>query len=81
MFYNIYLVQYLVKKGADIELANRHGHTPLMIAAFKMRTDIVRFLLNHGADPCRASMKGNFPTKADVTDVICLCTTMFAVEN
>ncbi|VDP18665.1 unnamed protein product [Onchocerca flexuosa] len=63
LFYKIHLVEYLVKKGADIELANRHGHTPLMIAAFKMRTNIVRFLLKHGADPCRASIKGNFPKK------------------
>lgn len=63
MFHNSYLVQYLVKKGADIELANRHGHTPLMIAAFKMRADIVRFLLKHGADPCRTSIKGNFLTR------------------
>lgn len=69
MFSNIYLVQYLVKKGADIELANRHGHTPLMIAAFKMRADIVRFLLNHGADPCRASIKGNFVINVVIMDL------------
>lgn len=48
-----------MNKGADIELANRHGHTPLMIAAFKMRTDIVQFLLQRGADPLKSSAKGN----------------------
>ncbi|KAM3725436.1 Sex-determining protein [Dirofilaria immitis] len=70
------IVEYLVKKGADIELANRHGHTPLMIAAFKMRADIVRFLLKHGADPCRASIKGNTAmhdaAEAGSNEIVCM---------
>lgn len=56
-FFNI-LVVYLVEKGANMELPNRHGHTPLMIAAFKVRPDIARFLISHGADPSRTSIKG-----------------------
>lgn len=29
------IVKYLIEKGADLEIANRHGHTSLMIAAFR----------------------------------------------
>ena len=51
-------VQYLVEKGADMELSNRHGHTPLMIASFREKTDVVKYLLDMGADPSKASRKG-----------------------
>jgi len=51
--------QYLVEKGADVEVANRHGHTCLMIAAYKAHIAIVRYLLDRGADVKRKSLKGN----------------------
>ena len=52
-------MQYLVEKGADVEIANRHGHTCLMIAAYKAHIAIVRYLLDKGADVRRKSLKGN----------------------
>lgn len=56
------VVSYLVENGADIEIANRHGHTCLMIAAYKGHEDIVLFLLKHGARFDRRSKKGAPPS-------------------
>lgn len=53
------IVKYLVEKGADMELANRHGHTPLMIGAFRKKTEVVEYLLSKGASPLKSSYKGN----------------------
>jgi len=50
--------QYLVERGADLEIANRHGHTCLMIACYKAHLAIVRYLLDRGADVRRKSLKG-----------------------
>jgi len=50
--------QYLVEKGADVEIANRHGHTCLMIACYKGHLAIVHYLLDKGADVKRKSLKG-----------------------
>uniref|UniRef100_A0A670YQQ1 Fem-1 homolog A n=1 Tax=Pseudonaja textilis TaxID=8673 RepID=A0A670YQQ1_PSETE len=54
------VVRYLVGEcGADLEVANRHGHTCLMIACYKGHTDIARYLLERGAEVNRRSLKGN----------------------
>lgn len=44
---------------ADIEMANRHGHTNLMIASYRGHAHIVKYLLNLEADVNRKSLKGN----------------------
>lgn len=44
---------------ADIEVANRHGHTCLMIACYRGHIKIVKFLLSLNADANRKSVKGN----------------------
>jgi len=59
--------QYLVEKGADLEIANRHGHTCLMIACYKGHIAIVRYLLDKGADVKRKSLKGYYVAKFDMT--------------
>lgn len=46
---------------ADIEIANRHGHTCLMIACYKGRYKIAQYLLSLGAKVNRRSVKGNTP--------------------
>ena len=43
----------------DIEVANRHGHTCLMIACYKGHLKIARFLIDAKADVNRKSVKGN----------------------
>lgn len=44
---------------ADIEMANRHGHTCLMIACYRGHIKIAKFLLALKADANRKSVKGN----------------------
>ncbi|KFO77594.1 Protein fem-1 A, partial [Cuculus canorus] len=54
------VVRYLVgERGADLEVANRHGHTCLMISCYKGHREIARYLLEKGADVNRRSAKGN----------------------
>ncbi|KAM9254737.1 LOW QUALITY PROTEIN: protein fem-1 homolog A [Cariama cristata] len=53
------IVRYLVgERGADLEVANRHGHTCLMISCYKGHR-VARYLLEKGADVNRRSVKGN----------------------
>ena len=44
---------------ADIEAANRHGHTCLMIACYKGHFKIAKYLIDIGANVNRKSVKGN----------------------
>ncbi|XP_062814947.1 protein fem-1 homolog A [Anolis carolinensis] len=54
------IVRYLVgERGADLEVANRHGHTCLMISCYKGHAEIACYLLEQGADVNRRSVKGN----------------------
>jgi ankyrin repeat protein len=59
-----------VEKGADLEIANRHGHTCLMIACYKGHQKIVRYLLERGADVNRKSLKGT--DRTEVVNVVLL---------
>jgi ankyrin repeat protein len=43
-------VQYLVTKGANLNLTDIFGYTPLHEAAYRGHDDIAKYLLNHGAD-------------------------------
>lgn len=47
---NIEQMEYLVKLGADINIKNKQGYTPLMLAVMKSNIDMVRVLLDAGAD-------------------------------
>ena len=47
------------KLVSDIEVANRHGHTCLMIACYKGHFKIAKYLIEIGADVNRKSVKGN----------------------
>ncbi|GAV07188.1 hypothetical protein RvY_17059 [Ramazzottius varieornatus] len=53
------IVRFLVENGADLEIANRHGHTSLMIACYRGHIQIVKYLLERGASVNRKSIKGN----------------------
>lgn len=52
------VVKFLVENGADIEIANRHGHTALMIASYREKVEVVRYLLSQNARIDRTSIKG-----------------------
>ena len=47
---NIEIVEFLVKKGANVNLCDEEGKTPLMWASWAGRTEIVEFLIKNGAD-------------------------------
>ena len=54
--------KFLIRKSrslTDIEIANRHGHTCLMIACYKGHLRIAKYLIGIGADVNRKSVKGN----------------------
>ena len=44
------IVEILVRNGANIDLADILGWTPLIFAAYYRHIDIVRFLIEQGAD-------------------------------
>lgn len=44
---------------SDFEIANRHGHTCLMIVCYKGLKQIAHYLVKMGADVNRRSVKGN----------------------
>lgn len=48
---NLAVVKMLVEAGGDIDLADSKGWTPLLLAAKDGRTEILRFLLEIGANP------------------------------
>lgn len=43
-------VRHLVEKGADVDVKNKYGATPLHIASIRGNLEIAQFLLDHGAD-------------------------------
>lgn len=47
---NIEQLQFLAKNGADLNIKNSQGYTPLMLAVLKNNIDMVRALLEAGAD-------------------------------
>jgi ankyrin repeat protein len=44
------VVEYLVAKGADVNLSNKSGWTPLVYAVSLQHFETARFLIEHGAD-------------------------------
>ena len=52
------LVRHLIERGADVNIANDNGDTPLMDAAYLGRNEILEFLLASGADPDLRNKRG-----------------------
>jgi hypothetical protein len=59
------IASYLLGRGADINAVDEMnlGRTPLGIAAYYGDADLVRLLLEHGADPRVAGNNGNLPAQ------------------
>ena len=53
---NFELVKLLVSNGADVNIANNNGDTPLIDAAYLGKLENLRYLLANGAD---VSLKNN----------------------
>lgn len=56
-----YLLALAIRLGAEIDLPNKLGNTPLWIACERRWPCIVDTLLLNGADPNRRNLKGNSP--------------------
>ena len=52
------IVEFLVSRGADFNIANQYDNTCLMIAGYKGHADVVQFLLSAGALPDVAARCG-----------------------
>ncbi len=50
MYDNIEIFNFLLEKGADINIANTNKTTPLHTAVFLRKIEIVKSLIEHGAD-------------------------------
>jgi ankyrin repeat protein len=51
-------VQQLLQTGADINAARSDGVTPLFMASLKGRADVVKLLLDKGANASAANLAG-----------------------
>jgi ankyrin repeat protein len=60
----------LLKHGADINAPKLNGDTPLHAASINGHTEIVRLLLEHGADRRACYQYGQTPSDMDVKQVI-----------
>jgi hypothetical protein len=45
------LTEFLISRGADIDMPDKKGNTALIIATCCQRADKIKLLLDHGADP------------------------------
>jgi ankyrin repeat protein len=51
----------LIERGAYVEATNDDGNTPLHVAAFLCRTEIVHALLENGSVPTTKNKRGESP--------------------
>jgi hypothetical protein len=63
------IVASLIDAGAPIDAPNRDGSTPLHAAAFMGQADVVRLLLERGANSAAANAGGDLPRDSAATPV------------
>jgi ankyrin repeat protein len=56
---NLEVIAYLIKSGAELELSNLLGVTPVQEASRYGFEDVVRLLIDRGADFTRQSLYGS----------------------
>ena len=63
---NLEIAQYLLDKGADIDIPDEDGNTSLHSAVVKGKINVFKFLLSNGANPLATNNSGESPfTYAD----------------
>jgi serine/threonine-protein kinase TNNI3K len=58
---NVDIARLIVEYGADAVVQDRHGSTPLHIAAQNVSADLARLLAEHGADTTAQDKDGSTP--------------------
>ena len=56
---NSEVIHEFLKHGFPVDVRNKDGYTPLMMATYYGHQDIVSSLLKHGADRCARDNRGN----------------------
>ena len=59
--HNFALVRALVDGGANVNVSDVSGNTPLLLAASRGQRDVVRYLIEHGANVDAKDKDGNTP--------------------
>ena len=77
------LANFLILEENDVNMQTSGGYTPLMIASLKAHEDIVRLLLQHGADP---NINNNYEESplmfaARAESLACVCMLLDAGAN
>ena len=55
---NVEVIKYLLSKGADINISDNDGITPIHIAAGTGQIEALKYLIENGADPTKKSNDG-----------------------
>lgn len=56
-------IEWLITLGATVDATNRMGETPLIVAVQQRQPQIVRILLDHGANPDRADTAAGYSAR------------------
>ncbi len=84
---NAYLVKLLIDKGADVNICNGDGDTPLHLAVLRRNVEMVDCLLKHGARLDIKNKKGETPldqlkkTFDSAKSVLCSTTAMLLFDK
>ncbi len=55
------MVDYLISNGANTNVKDEYGNTPLHYASMCGNLEVVKYLINKGADINKKNNKGNTP--------------------
>ncbi|KAK6985907.1 protein phosphatase 1 regulatory subunit 12C [Biomphalaria glabrata] len=56
------MVEFLVEQGADVDVCDNEGWTPLHATASCAFTEIARYLIKHGANVAAVNNDGDLPS-------------------